>query len=139
MNPGVTLAAQHEASVPSTPAGAFSNSGFAQPDGKNTGLWPRGSAHPATGDTAMDNGSADFASISATPATSRPVTGHHNLLNGLWSQMNHGYSEGNPEMPHQPMQQVPPQQPQAFDLNNMFGIQDLQWDSSLLLPVSGGD
>lgn len=34
------------------------------------------------------------------------------------------------------MQQMPQQSQQAFDLNNMFGIQDLQWDSSLLLPVS---
>lgn len=84
----------------------------------------------------MDTGAPDFASMAATPSTSRPATGHHNLLNGLWSQMNHGYSEGNPEMPHQQLQQMPPQQPQAFDLNNMFGIQDLQWDSSLLLPVS---
>jgi hypothetical protein len=84
----------------------------------------------------MDTGAPDFASMAPTPGTSRPATGHHNLLNGLWSQMNHGYSEGNPEMPHQQLQQMPPHQPQAFDLNNMFGIQDLQWDSSLLLPVS---
>lgn len=50
--------------------------------------------------------------------------------------MNHGYSEGNAEMSQQPMQQLQQTQQQQYDLNNMFGIQDLHWDSSLLLPVS---
>lgn len=122
--------------MPSTPAGPFSNgTAFTGQDGKNHSTWPRGSGQPGASDTPKDSNATDFGGLAATPATSRPATGHQNLLNGLWSQMNHGYSEGDPEVPHQSMQHMPQQAPQAFDLNNMFGIQDLQWDSSLLLPV----
>jgi hypothetical protein len=122
--------------MPSTPAGGFSNNGtFVGQDGKNQAGWLRGPGQPSTGDTPIDGSATDFGGLAATPSTSRPVTGHQNLLNGLWSQMNHGYSEGNPEVPNQALQHMPQQPPQAFDLNNMFGIQDLQWDSSLLLPV----
>ena len=124
--------------MPSTPAGAFSNAtAFPGQDSKSHATWPRAPGQPGTGETPMDSSATtDFGALAATPASSRPITGHQNLLNGLWSQMNHGYSEGNPEVPSQAMQQMPQQPQQAFDLNNMFGIQDLQWDSSLLLPVS---
>jgi hypothetical protein len=120
VNPGPTLAGQHDASMPSTPAGGFSNNGnFVGQDGKSQAGWPRGPGQPSAGDTPIDGSATDFGGLAATPSTSRPVTGHQNLLNGLWSQMNHGYSEGNPEVPNQAMQHMPQQPPQAFDLNNI--------------------
>ncbi|KAJ9092646.1 hypothetical protein QFC21_006710 [Naganishia friedmannii] len=137
---GPTLAAQHEASVPSTPAGAFSNGpSYAQPDGKGNGShWNRGNSTVPSLNTSIDAVPTEFNSMAATPVTSRPTAGHHNLLNGLWNQMNHGYSEGSGEMPQQQMQQMQQTQQQQYDLNNMFGIQDLHWDSSLLLPGFDG-